>query len=163
MINLAGYMLVLASTVVTPKCAQPPVIDGRLDDACWSAAAKLDGFVQIRPADNAPPSRQTAVYVTWDANALYLAIRAADDPAKVRATVARRDDVLADDHVTLYLDTFDDHRRAYVLTLNPLGIQQDGIYTEGRAIDYSADLVLQSKGMLTADGYTIEAALPFAS
>jgi hypothetical protein len=163
MINLAGYLFALASTVVTPQCAQPPVIDGRLDDACWSAAAKLGDFVQIRPADNAPPSRATTVHVTWDANALYVAIRAQDDPAKVRATVARRDDVLADDYVTLYLDTFDDHRRAYVLTLNPLGIQQDGIYTEGRVIDYSADLVLQSKGMLTADGYTIEAALPFAS
>jgi hypothetical protein len=153
MISLAGYALALAAIGV----------DGRLDEPQWKAAETLSGFVQIRPGDNAPPSRQTTVLLSWDANALYIGIRAKDDPAKVRATVARRDDVLADDTVTLYLDTFDDHRRAYVLTFNPLGIQQDGIYTEGRGIDYSADLVLESKGTLTADGFTIEAALPLAS
>ena len=153
MLTFTGYVLVLASMQ----------IDGRLDESHWKNAEVLSGFVQIRPGDNAPPSRETTVLLTWDANALHIGIRAVDDPAKVRATVARRDDVLADDTVTLYLDTFDDHRRAYVLTFNPLGIQQDGIYTEGRGIDYSADLVLESKGMLTADGYTIEAALPLAS
>ncbi len=153
MLSLAGYALVLAAMQ----------IDGRLDEEAWKNAEVLSGFVQIRPGDNAPPSRETTVLLAWDANALHIGIRAADDPSKVRATVARRDDVLADDYVTLYLDTFDDRRRAYVLTFNPLGIQQDGIYTEGRGIDYSADLVLESKGMLTADGYTIEASLPLAS
>ncbi|HEV7766597.1 MAG TPA: DUF5916 domain-containing protein [Thermoanaerobaculia bacterium] len=152
MLSLSGYILLAALQ-----------IDGRLDEAHWKTAEKLDGFVQIRPGDNAPPSRETTVLLASDANALYIGIRAIDDPSKVRATVARRDDVLADDYVTLYLDTFDDHRRAYVLIFNPLGIQQDGIYTEGRGIDYSADLVLDSKGVLTEDGYTIEAALPFAS
>jgi hypothetical protein len=153
---MTGYVLALALLVNGQ-------VDGRLDEPEWKTAQTLSGFVQIRPGDNAPPSRQTTVLLRSDATALYIGIRAIDDPAKVRATVARRDDVLADDHVTLYLDTFDDHRRAYVLTFNPLGIQQDGIYTEGRGIDYSADLVLESKGVLTADGYTIEAALPFAS
>ncbi len=153
MLSITGYALILAALQ----------IDGRLDEPQWKDAEVLSGFVQIRPGDNAPPSRETTVLLSWDANALHIGIRAADDPAKVRATVARRDDVLADDYVTLYLDTFDDHRRAYVLTFNPLGIQQDGIYTEGRGIDYSADLVLESKGTLTADGYTIEATLPLAS
>lgn len=153
MLSITGYALVLAATL----------IDGRLDEAQWKSAEVLSGFVQVRPGDNAPPSRETTVLLAWDENALHIGIRAEDDPSKVRATVARRDDVLADDYVTLYLDTFDDRRRAYVLTFNPLGIQQDGIYTEGRGIDYSADLVLESKGTLTADGYTIEASLPLAS
>jgi hypothetical protein len=119
--------------------------------------------VQTKPGDNAPPPRATEVLLAYDAQALYIGIRAADDPAKVRATVARRDDVLDDDHVVLYLDTFDDRRRAYVLIFNPLGIQQDGIYTEGREIDYSVDVVMQSKGSVTAEGYTIEVALPLSS
>lgn len=153
MLSIAGYALVLAAIQ----------IDGRLDESEWKNAEVLTGFVQVRPGDNAPPSRETTVLLAWDENALHIGIRAADDPAKVRATVARRDDVLADDYVTLYLDTFDDRRRAYVLTFNPLGVQQDGIYTEGRGIDYSADLVLESKGTLTTDGYTIEATLPLAS
>ncbi len=168
---LAGYVILLFACAMAPAqtpvtichCAEPPVIDGRLDEACWSSAAALGGFVQTRPGDNTPPSRETTVLVAYDAEALYLAIRAADDPSKVRATVARRDDVLDDDHVVVYLDTFDDRRRAYVLIFNPQGIQQDGVYTEGREIDYSVDVVMQSKGGVTADGYVIEVALPLSS
>ena len=169
--RLAGYILFLLPAVAlaqppvtVPRCVEPPVIDGRLDEACWSSAAALSGFVQTKPGDNTPPSRETAVLLSYDAQALYIGVRAADDPAKVRATVARRDDVLDDDHVVLYLDTFDDHHRAYVLIFNPFGIQQDGIYTEGREeIDYSVDVVMQSKGSVTADGYVIEVALPLSS
>ena len=35
--------------------------------------------------------------------------------------------------------------------------------TEGRGEDYSVDLVMESKGVLTADGFTIEVAIPFKS
>lgn len=168
---IAGYIIPFLfcvaasaqSAVTVSRCAEPPVIDGRLDEGCWSSAAALTGFVQTKPGDNTPPSRETTVLFAYDAQALYIGIRAEDDPPKIRATVARRDDVLDDDHVVLYLDTFDDRRRAYVLIFNPLGIQQDGIYTEGREIDYSVDLVMQSKGEVTADGYAIEAALPLSS
>lgn len=166
---LTGYALALAlcshayGQVTIPRCDAPPVIDGQLDDACWSAAAKLDAFVQIRPGDNTPPSRNTIVLLAYDAQALYIGVRADDDPSRIRATLAKRDDILNDDHVVFYLDTFDDRQRAYVLAFNPLGIQQDGIYTEGREIDYSADLVMQSKGSVGASGYAIEAAIPFSS
>lgn len=168
--RIAGYIILSllppvasAETITLARCAEPPAIDGLLDEPCWSAAAVLSGFVQTRPGDNTPPSRDTAVLVASDARSLYIGIRAADDPAKVRATVARRDAVLDDDHVVLYLDTFDDRRRAYVLIWNPLGIQQDGIYTEGRDIDYSVDVVMQSKGTVTDTGYVIEVALPLSS
>src|SRR3990170_4704832 len=165
--SLAGYTLAALFVCVAAdarpavevsRCAEPPVVDGRLDDSCWILAAKLDGFVQTKPGDNSAPSRATEVFLAYDAHALYVGIRAADDPSRVRATVARRDDVLDDDHVLLYLDTFNDRRRAYVLIFNPLGIQQDGIHTEGREIDYSVDLVMQSKGSVTNDGYVIEVA-----
>jgi hypothetical protein len=113
---LAGYMalfLLCAAAsaasaqppVTVSRCAAPPVIDGRLDEACWSSAAALTGFVQTKPGDNSPPSRQTAVIVAYDAQTLYLGIRAAENPVKVRATIARRDDVLDDDHVMLFTST----------------------------------------------------------
>src|SRR5215510_5992498 len=149
---LTGYTLAIvlcsqayAQPVTIPRCDAAPVIDGRLDEECWNAAAKLDSFVQIRPGDNTPPSRNTVVLLAYDAQALYIGVRADDDPSRVRATVAKRDDILSDDRVVFYLDTFDDRQRAYVIAFNPLGIQQDGIYTEGREVDYSADLVMQSK------------------
>jgi hypothetical protein len=149
--------------VEVPFVEVPPVIDGVLDDRAWQGAAVLDGFVQTRPGDNAPPSRPTSVLVAYDPLALYVGVKAADDPRSVRATRARRDDVLEDDHVRLVLDTFHDQRRAYLLAFNPLGVQQDAIWTEGAVPDYSFDVVMESRGRVTAAGYEVEVRIPFRS
>jgi hypothetical protein len=101
--------------------------------------------------------------MAYDAKNLYLAFRVKQTRDTVRATVARRDNIFNDDYVLLYIDTFNDQRQAYVVSFNPLGIQADGTYTEGRGEDYSVDLVMESKGVLTEDGFTIEAAIPFKS
>src|SRR6185436_3665135 len=52
---------------------------------------------------------------------------------------------------------------AYALFFNPLGVQADGILTESRGEDYSIDIVMESKGVVTEDGYTVEIAIPFKS
>jgi hypothetical protein len=90
-------------------------------------------------------------------------VRAIDEPRSVRATLARRDDILADDHVRVFFDTFQDQRRAYLLAFNPLGIQQDGIWIEGAELDYSVDVVMESRGRVTGSGYEIEVRIPFRS
>ena len=142
---------------------KPPVIDGKLDDEVWTHAAVLKDFIQTRPGDNVAPSRQTVMMIGYDSKQLYFAFHCYDEPDKVRATVAHRDDVFGEDNLRVFLDTFNDRRRAYVLGWNPLGVQQDGIMTEGSGTDFSVDIVMESKGMLTADGWTVEVAIPFKS
>src|SRR3989449_10415163 len=46
---------------------------------------------------------------------------------------------------------------------NPLGVQLDGILTEGQDEDLSFDAVWQSEGRLTADGYVARIVIPFRS
>jgi hypothetical protein len=140
-----------------------PVIDGRLDEPVWREAAALRDFRQTQPGDNTPPSYPTTIMLGYDRERLYLGVRAADDPKKVRSTVARRDDITGDDYIAIYLDTFNDRRRAYLLMFNPLGAQQDGLFSEGSEPDFSVDVVMESKGTLTEEGYTIEVAIPFKS
>ncbi len=141
-----------------------PVLDGVLDEPLWRRAGRLEGFVQTHPGDNTPPSFPTVVLIAFDSTTLYLGIQAADDSGRVRTTVAPRDNIQADDHVALYLDTFGDRRRAYVLAFNPLGIQQDGLFTEGTGFpDWSVDVVMQSAGRVGAGGWTVEAAVPLRS
>ncbi|HZH32326.1 MAG TPA: DUF5916 domain-containing protein [Pyrinomonadaceae bacterium] len=153
-----------AAPVRIPRVERAPVIDGKLDEDIWRQAAVLKDFYQISPGDNIAPSLATEVYLAYDARTLYIAFRAHDDPSKVRATVAKRDDVLSnEDSVRVLLDTFNDRRKAYVLVFNPLGIQQDGIRTEGQGVDFSFDLVMESKGALNGEGYVVEAAIPFKS
>ena len=152
-----------ASPVRVPRFETPPVIDGRLDEEVWNSAARLRDFYQIEPGDNIPPSRATEVLLGYDAQTLYLAFRAHDEPNKVRATVARRDAVGDDDHVGIYLDTYNDARKAYALYFNPYGVQADAVFTEGVGEDYSVDVVMQSKGVVGAGGYVVEVAVPFNS
>ena len=47
----------------------------------------------------------TEAFIGYDAGFLYFAFHYSDDPAKVRATVARRDNVFGEDNVRVYLDT----------------------------------------------------------
>ena len=152
-----------AQPVRLHRFQKPPVIDGKLDDAAWKTAAVLKDFYQIQPGDNLTPSQQTEVLVGYDSNFFYIAFRAADDPSKVRATVAKRDAQSGDDSVAILLDTFNDKRNAFFMGFNPLGVQSDGIYSEGTGVDFSVDIVMESKGVITEDGYTVEVAIPFKS
>ena len=143
---------------------KPPVIDGTLDDEVWQKATVLSDFYQTNPGDNTPPSYPTDVMIGYDSANLYLAFKAKDDPSRVRATVAKRDNVLAtDDSVRVLLDTYNDMRRAYVLVFNPFGVQQDGILTEGTGTDYTVDVLMESAGKLNEEGYSVEVAIPFKS
>src|SRR3984893_4331493 len=119
-----------ASPVKVPRFDHPPVIDGKLDDAVWEGAVKLKDFYQTTPGDNIAPSQPTEVLLGYDSKFLYVAFHCYDDPTKVRANIAKRDDIFNDDYVGMLLDTFNDHRKAYELDFNPLGIQQDGLWQD---------------------------------
>jgi hypothetical protein len=149
--------------VQIPHFETPPVIDGKLDDAIWQSAALFGDFLQTSPGENVKPTNPTEFMMGYDAKNLYMAFRIIEPKDKVRATVARRDNIFNDDYVLVHLDTFNDQRQAYLLFFNPLGIQADGTFTEGRGEDYSLDIVMESKGVLTEDGFTIEVAIPFKS
>lgn len=142
---------------------KPPVIDGKLDEEAWGTAAVLQDFYQTQPGDNIAPSQLTKVLLGYDKEFFYIGFQAFDESGKVRATIAKRDSVLEDDNIRIYLDTFNDQRRAYVFIFNPLGVQQDGILTEGGTENYSVDVLMESKGLLVKDGYNVEVAIPFKS
>jgi len=141
----------------------PPEINGKMDEDVWQKAAVLKNFIQTQPADNTAATHPTEIRIGYDAKFFYMGIRAFDEKNQVRATVAKRDDLSGNDYVAVWLDTFNDNRRAYVLLFNPLGIQADAVFTEGQTLDYSIDIVMRSKGAITDDGYTIEVAVPFSS
>ncbi|MDQ3711330.1 MAG: carbohydrate binding family 9 domain-containing protein [Acidobacteriota bacterium] len=152
-----------ANPVKVAKFAAAPVIDGRLDDEAWKSAQILKDFVQTGPGDNVAPSKLTEVMLGYDEKNFYIAFRCFDEKDKIRATVAKRDNVFGEDNVRVWLDTYNDQRRAYVLGFNPLGIQQDGIFTEGQGADYSVDIVMESKGVIEDWGWSVEVQIPFKS
>lgn len=161
------------SRVTIPRADTTVQIDGVLDEAVWVQAARLSGFHQYEPVDGRPAEERTEVLVWYAPDAIHFGIRAFDtQPARIRATQADRDNIGSEDQVILYLDTFADRRRAFFFAVNPLGVQSDGVRTEGSGsagrtfggnIDNSPDFHYQSRGRLTDDGYVVEVRIPFKS
>ena len=166
--------------VAPPRIEAAVRIDGVLDEPPWRRAAVLTGFSQYRPADGRPAEDSTAVLVWYAPDAIYFGIRAFErhGGAVVRATLANRDNIDADDRVQLLLDTYNDHRRALLFAVNPLGIQEDGVWSDGveasaggpqaggrfdATIDLNPDFVYESRGRVTPTGYEVEVRIPFKS
>jgi hypothetical protein len=138
------------------------VIDGVFDDAGWRSAARATNFCETWPGDLIRPAVDTEVLVTYDEEHLYLAFIAHDDPAQIRASYRARDEIFQDDYVGIILDTYGDAAWAYELFINPFGIQGDLRLTpSGEEIGF--DVVFESRGRITEDGFQVEVAVPFKS
>ena len=159
--------------VSIPEFTSPPKIDGILENPLWEKGAVLDTFTQYQPQEGAQPSEKTVVYLGHDKNNLYIAVRCFDSrPKAIRASLCQRDKVRGDDDITIYLDTFNDKKRAFVFQVNPCGVQTDAIYNEtalgrlGRRfskLDKNWDTFFISDANIDDSGYTIELAIPFKS
>ncbi|MEW5900164.1 MAG: DUF5916 domain-containing protein [Acidobacteriota bacterium] len=160
-------------TLNIPEFPSPPKIDGVVENPFWEKGAVVERFTQFEPLEGGTPSERTKVYIAYDKNNLYLAFRCFDsDPGAVRACLTQRDKAQQDDGVTVYLDTFNDKKRAFVFQVNPCGVQTDGIFSEsiGRRraggwerFDRSWDTYFQADARLDGQGYTVEMAIPFKS
>jgi len=146
-----------------PRTATPPVIDGDLSDAVWQSAPAVTGFKTWAPDYGKDMADQTTVYFAHDAENLYFAFRALDsEPGRIKASVAARDGITADDWVCINLDSFGDHQSLYALYVNPLGIQGDSRFAAGQE-DFGFDAVWYSAGRIDGQGYTVEVRIPFKS
>ncbi len=169
------YNALKGETVATVTAADATItIDGKLDEAVWRSAALLTGFSEYQPADQRPAPDSTEVLVWYSKTAIYFGIRAYERHSPVRATLADRDKISADDNVEIHLDTFREGTRAFVFIVNPFGVQGDGTKNESGGFipgsnvspgqtDLSADFIWQSKGILTDFGYQVEIRIPFSS
>src|SRR4051794_25288476 len=160
-------------TAEIPRLESAVVIDGNLSEPVWAQATRLTGFWQYQPVDGRPAEQETEVLAWYSPDAVYFGIIAHDkNPGSIRATVADRDNIDNDDYVVLDLDTFHDRRRAFFFAVNPLGIQSDGVRSEGAgqvsslipgSTDANPDFTWQSKGRITERGYEVEVRIPFRS
>src|SRR3989454_12272857 len=163
-----------------PRFEAAATIDGVLDEPVWRRAARLTGFSQYRPVDGRPAEDSTEGLAWYAPDAIYFGILAFERHGNaVRATLADRDNIDADDHVAILLDTYLDHRRATMFAVNPLGVQEDGVWSDGVAagaaggpsaggrfdatIDLNPDYVYESRGRLTDWGYDVEVRIPLKS
>jgi hypothetical protein len=146
---------------IVPKAEFPIKVDGKLEDKEWEKALKFNLLYESWPGDNTPAPVDTECYLTYDNSNLYVGFRALDPhPKKIRAFYFERDNIWYDDFVLIFMDTFNDERRAYGLRSNPLGVQADNIKTRVRpSVEW--DAIYKSAGHIYDWGYAVEMAIPF--
>ncbi|HWA06787.1 MAG TPA: DUF5916 domain-containing protein [Ignavibacteria bacterium] len=150
--------------ITISKCGNSSVkIDGVLDEEVWETCQTASNFVEIEPGDNLPAVVNTEVKMTYDEDYLYIAFICYDDRiSKLRANLSDRDKMYQDDFVGILLDTYNDHKQAYEIFLNPYGIQGDGIWTkQGEEMNF--DMLYDAEAKIYKDKWIVELAVPFKS
>ena len=126
---LCGLQSVSAQKVLrTNFLSVPPRIDGLIGEGEWQVVDSAIQFTQMEPRAGMPATELTSVYIGFDSVAIYAAfIMYQKDPDGIVGRVQQRDGLKdkSDDMVALILDTYDDKRKAYVFSVNPLGTQVD--------------------------------------
>ena len=102
-----------------------PVIDGKIDDLCWSLANEATDFTDYKLERLAV--EQTIVRVLYDDENLYISFECLEpDPNSIVAVERKYDQTLhEEDSATVRLDTFHDHRCTYIFAVNTLGTRYD--------------------------------------
>ncbi|MGD0682119.1 MAG: carbohydrate binding family 9 domain-containing protein [Terracidiphilus sp.] len=125
---------------------------------------KISGFIQNTPHDGQPATEETEVWLGYTKSSIYFVFICHDrHPELIRGHLARRENILKDDYVAVFLDPFQDRRKGVVFGVNPAGVQADAAWDEINGTDFSYDQVWDSEGQVTREGWMALIAIPFRS
>lgn len=145
---------------------QSPRLDGVLDEVVWTTAVPASGFRRDIPSDGNPAAEQTEVRVAYTANALYVGARMHDrNPSTISRLRGRRDSFgLNNDQFLVLIDSYHDHRTAFVFGVTPAGGRNDLVSSEdNRSVtDASWDPVWEVATRVDSLGWTTELRIPFS-
>ncbi len=122
---------------VTGRAAEPPTIDGSLDERVWQQATPIDGFVQIEPLEGQPATEKTEVRVLYTDSTIYVGVLCYDsEPGKIVTTDSRRDSGLqGQDSFQMIFDTYHDRQNGFIFGTNAVGIEYDAqVRNEGETM-----------------------------
>ncbi|TNE57725.1 MAG: hypothetical protein EP340_07650 [Alphaproteobacteria bacterium] len=160
---LPARALTHEKSFTAPKATKAPKIDGDLSDAAWRNAARIDDFHQIEPEEFAKPSRQTEIWVTYTADALYIAAYMHDEaPELLRASqMIHGAGMRPDDTLAIILDPFLSRRSGYGFFTNPNGVRREAIFENVNQLNFEWRGIWQVESRVVEDGWVTEIEIPF--
>jgi hypothetical protein len=123
------------------------------------------GFIQQVPREGDPATEQTELWVFFDDTNLYVSLRCLDSqPEREIATELRRDSsgLIANESISLVLDTFYDHRNGFTFQTGPLGTIREQAIVDGQ-LNESWNTVWDVRSARSGAGWTAEMVIPFKS
>jgi hypothetical protein len=146
---------IIESDIVTRRAvcrwaAEPPVLDGKLDDPCWQKGAVIDHFASYWTKT---PRPGTFAYLVWDDDALYYAASMAD--AELRSFGTTRNDTLWDGDVfELFFKPNSDKPEYFEFQANPRMLVFEMAFARRGAnpLDFKTAPPLGSKAVVVVKG-----------
>jgi hypothetical protein len=151
-----------ARIVTAAHALTAPVLDGRLDDPVWASAPVATDFTQNYPHGGSPATRRTEARVVFVGDAIYVGMRAFDDPDSIVAPLARRDAMINSDMMDVLIDSFHDRRSAFHFEVNPAGVKMDMYHYDDIQGDVSWDAVWDVAVARDSLGWTAEFRIPLS-
>jgi hypothetical protein len=134
----------------------PITVDGALNERAWTELPVWSEFLQRSPAEGQAPTERTEVQVGYNADALYVGIRAFDETARVSRQLSRRDRPAVADSLSIYLDPRHDHLTGVLFTVSAAGVQSDASIDNDFEVDTTWDAVWESAVRLDNRGWVAE-------
>ncbi|WP_346860446.1 DUF5916 domain-containing protein [uncultured Draconibacterium sp.] len=135
-------------------------INGIFDEPEWQTANWENNFIQHEPIEGIAPSYQTEFALLYDANNIYVAIRAFDDPDSISMRMTRRDDIDGD-LVGVFFDSYFDKRTSFGFIVSAAGVRSDVVNTnDGNNEDDTWDPIWWAKTSKTKTGWNAEIRIP---
>ncbi|MFC1724327.1 DUF5916 domain-containing protein [candidate division KSB1 bacterium] len=150
---------------VTAVRTTSPKIDGIFNDSEWLHGGKAAGFIQMNPVEGASSTENTETYFLYDDENLYVGVKCyVTEPGKIVRELTGRDNQGSSGWLEIHLDTFHDHRNAYLFVTTPGGAKCDGKYSkDGGNEDWSWDGVWWVETNVTDYGWIAEYKIPFST
>ena len=107
-------------------------LDGDLKEAVWANSKQAYTFWQYFPTDTTKANGQTELYMTYDDDYIYVAMKCYSAGENYVIQSLRRDyGFLGNDNVTLLFDTFNDKNNAFVFGMNAAGARREALIANG--------------------------------
>ena len=154
------------ATIRAVRISTPLRIDGQLDEAVYATVPSMSDFIQTEPAEGAPANEKTEVWVFFDDAHVYIVGRCWEThPERMVANEMRRDNfgIVRNDNFAWSFDTFFDKRNGVLFEVNPIGGRVDGQVTNESQVNTDWNPVWDLATGRFADGWVVEAAVPFKS
>jgi hypothetical protein len=154
--------------IAIPLISEKIQVDGLLREQAWQTKSSIGEFIQVEPRSGASPTEQTKVWLTYNEDSFFVAVRCEDQhPKQIVATEMSRDAMLMDmeaginDSIEFIIDTYHDHRNAYYFATNSAGALVDGRITENQSPALEWDGIWNVRTHTDDAGWTAEFEIPF--
>jgi hypothetical protein len=137
-----------------------PVIDGKLDDACWQLGEWAGDYRQREPFEGADPSLPTRIKILYDRENVYVAFRATDpDLARQPRWIGQRDE-FSGDMVGIAFDSYLNRQTAFEFDVTSGGSKIDLVIRNDGSVDTDWNPIWEVRVATDAEGWTAEYRIP---